>query len=170
MKQNVRLTAFQALSTICFILMGLYCTGQNHSDTFNPDSSKSVSISTFNRIVDNSITLLQTKKLAEISDTDHINIMMCLNTIFMINQRFTGGSYQKLVSICDRKKYAMNIIKVYPNWIQSVGCYQGDAGVYPLFQRKERGIIYFYDFDWRACCLSLIFGLPCYQVGIGRLE
>ena len=114
---------FQSLPTICIVLMGLYCTGQNHSSNFNLDSSKEVSLATFNRIVDNSIIILQTKKLSQISDTDHINIMMCLNTIFIVTQkgsfqkRFTGGNYQKLVSICDEKKYIRNIIKVYPNWI-----------------------------------------------------
>lgn len=107
--------------------MDLYGMGQRSSATFNRDSSRTVSISTFNRIVDHSINLLQTKKLAEISDTDHINIMMCLNTIFMttkkdsFQKRFTGGKYQELESIADKKKYTRNIIKVYPNWIENRG-------------------------------------------------
>jgi hypothetical protein len=127
MKEKVRLTGFQALPTICFVLMGLYCSGQGHSAKIDLDSPKPVSLVTFNRIVDHSIKLLQTKKLADISDTDHINIMMCLNTIFMTKQngsfqkRFTGGNYQALVRISDEKKYTKNVIKVYPNWIENRG-------------------------------------------------
>ena len=117
----------QLLPTICFLLMGLYCAGQNHSSKFNPASSKTVSLATFNYIVNKSIALLRTKKLAEISDTDHIDIMMCLNTIFMATQkdsfqkRFTGGNYQKLVRISEETEYTKNIIKIYPNWTENRG-------------------------------------------------
>jgi hypothetical protein len=49
----------------------------------NGDSSKVVSKLYFNNLVERCITLLATKQLSAITDTDHIQIMMCLNTIFM---------------------------------------------------------------------------------------
>lgn len=82
------------------------------------DTIKSITLSQFDEIVDNSIELLQTKKLSEISDHDHINIMMALNTIFM--RDFKGGHYEQLKVLAD-KKYVREIIKVYKEWIPNRG-------------------------------------------------
>jgi hypothetical protein len=82
------------------------------------DSYKSITLTAFDEIVNHSIELLQTKKLSEIADHDHINIMMALNTIFM--RDFLGGHYKQLKVLAD-KKYVREITKVYKEWIPNRG-------------------------------------------------
>jgi hypothetical protein len=111
----------------CFALVTTHSIAQTNPAEFNPDSSKSISASSFDSLVSNSILLLKTKKLSEISDSDQVNIMMCLNTvIFTISKpsfrnRFTDGKYQSLVRLSEEKDYSRNIIKIYPKWIANRG-------------------------------------------------
>ena len=63
---------------------------------FDPDSSKTISLTEFNHRVDRAIEVLQTKNLAQIADSDHVNIMMCLNTVFMTDSRPSFDSIQRL--------------------------------------------------------------------------
>jgi hypothetical protein len=86
---------------------------------FNRDSSKSISLTEFNKQVNDCIVLLQTKKLKDISDQQHIQIMMCLNTIFI--GRFNGGVYAKLEKIKEKANYEREITKVYKEWIPNRG-------------------------------------------------
>ena len=71
-----------------------------------------------------------------ISDKDHIDIMLCLNTIFLAdimnpgqkikNGRFkTLGRYKTLESLIEEKQYVKNITKVYPDftWNKGMGYY-----------------------------------------------
>ena len=53
------------------------------NNTFDKNLQKSISKVEFDKLVKASILLLQTKELADISNDQHIEIMMCLNTIFM---------------------------------------------------------------------------------------
>ena len=86
---------------------------------FNRDSSIHISLLAFDIQIDKCINLLKEKKLKEISDDEHIEIMMCLNTIFM--RDFKGGHYEQLIQISEEKKYTTDIIKVYPKWIPNRG-------------------------------------------------
>ncbi|EHQ27645.1 hypothetical protein [Mucilaginibacter paludis] len=105
--------------------------GQDADKSFNRDSSKTISLIEFNHRVDRAAELLKTKKLAAIADSDHINIMMCLNTIFMVRKKhsmekaFTGGRYMKLEIIDLKVNYEKDIIKVYPKytWNRGMGYY-----------------------------------------------
>ena len=117
------------------------------------DKQKSISIKEFNQLIDSSIVLLKTKDLKEISDSNHIMIMMCLNTIQMsvdtnLNDRFVGERYATLVSWeTYNKNYMHNITKVYPNWIHNrgMGYYfpklkmevYGTPKLYAIFDVKE---------------------------------
>lgn len=129
---------FIVLQFLICLFISFKSFGQTSSGKFNPDSSKSISLSEFNNLVNKSVTLLKTKKLSQISDLDHVNIMMCLNTIFMttnkesFQQRFSGGMYQRLVRISNNKSYTRNIIKVYPDWVENSG-----EGFYFLKLRME---------------------------------
>lgn len=96
------------------------------ASSFNRDSLKVISKVSFDKLVDASIDLLKTKKLSEISDSGHINIMMCLNTIFMtrdtsFQKRFTSERYKQLKQLVEQKKYSREITKVYPEWIPNRG-------------------------------------------------
>lgn len=79
---------------------------------------KRISLSQFNSKVDRAYTLLSTKKLSDISDSDHINIMMCLNTID-INKYgrkpndLKGNRYLKLEILSLQKNYNRDILKIY---------------------------------------------------------
>ena len=70
-------------------------------------------------MVDNSIKLIQTKELSKIKDKEHIDIMMCLNTIFV--RKLSGGQYQILETVAKEKEYSKNITKVYPEWTPNKG-------------------------------------------------
>ena len=101
------------------------CFGQQTA-RFNLDSLKVITKVQFDRLVDTSISLLQTRKLSDIPDSGHINIMMCLNTIFMAydtiqQKRFRTGRYAKLEQVAELKKYDREIIRVYPEWIPNRG-------------------------------------------------
>ena len=113
---------------IVFILISIGILKLNAQEikNINLDEQKSISKMEFNQLVDSSTTLLKTKALSEISDTNHIMIMMCLNTIPMaldsnLNNRFTGGRYDTLIKWETNKKYTQDIIKVYPKWIPNRG-------------------------------------------------
>lgn len=86
---------------------------------FNRDSSIRISLLDFDKQIDNCINLLKEKTLKEISDEQHIEIMLCLNTIFM--RDFKGGHYDALKQLSEEKKYTTDIIKVYPKWIPNRG-------------------------------------------------
>jgi hypothetical protein len=101
--------------------------GQLSKGGFNPDSSQTISLTEFNNRVERAIKLLQTETLSAISDTDHINIMMCLNTVFMTHKRgtfvkrFSGNMYEQLEMIAHKKNYDRDITNVYPDYIPNRG-------------------------------------------------
>lgn len=78
---------------------------------------KRITLSQFNDKVDRAYSLLSTKKLSDISDRDHINIMMCLNTIDLYKYgRKLGNSqdiYIKLEKLSLQKSYNRDILKIY---------------------------------------------------------
>lgn len=86
---------------------------------FNRDSSQMISKKGFDSLVDQSITLFENKTLEDISDEEHIEIMLCLNTIFM--RDFENGRYEKLELVVSKKEYIKNITKRYPEWIPNRG-------------------------------------------------
>ncbi|TWI95333.1 hypothetical protein JN11_04448 [Mucilaginibacter frigoritolerans] len=108
-------------------LLSNQCFGQNIDKSFNIDSSKTISLIEFNHRVDRATELLRTKELQAISDSDHINIMMCLNTIFMVHKKysiekvFTGGRYKELETAERKVNYEKDIVEVYPKYIWNRG-------------------------------------------------
>ena len=140
--------------------------GQSSKTQFNRDSSQTITLLKFNQRVDRAINLLKTKKLSKISDTDHINIMMCYNTIFMTNKndpghklgelkdstrtiiiyatllRFSGGRYDELENLINGSKYFNKITKIYPDWQPNRG-----MGMYfPKLQMEIDGLPNAYAF------------------------
>jgi hypothetical protein len=85
---------------------------------FNRDSSIKITQADFDQQIDDCIALLQTKPLQDISAEQHIQIMMCLNTIFM--RDFKGGHYNQLKLLGD-ETYVPGITKVYKEWIPNRG-------------------------------------------------
>ncbi|MEO8404916.1 MAG: hypothetical protein ABI480_09980 [Chitinophagaceae bacterium] len=86
---------------------------------FNRDSSSVISRSDFNNLIKNCIALLQTKQLKNITDEEHIQIMICLNTIFM--RQMNEDLYQHFEKITREKNYSRDIINVYPQWFPNLG-------------------------------------------------
>lgn len=86
---------------------------------FNKDSSLSISLKEFDKEIDQCIRWLQTNQLKNITDEQHVQIMMCLNTILM--RDFRGGHYGELNEISEEKDYTRNIITVYTEWIPNRG-------------------------------------------------
>lgn len=104
---------------IGFFLTGFYCLAQTADVKFNRDSSHVISKADFDKLIDTCTLLLQTKQLKDISDAQHIKIMMTLNTIGLKN--FEGGKYEHLEKVSREKNYMKDIIKVYPEWSPNRG-------------------------------------------------
>lgn len=108
--------------SIFLVAMILFISMQNgFAQKRDRDTPKEISRSQFDKLVDTSIVLLQNKKLSDISDSGHINLMMCLNTIFMahdtaFNKLYTGGRYERLKKVVAEKEYLRDITKVYSKW------------------------------------------------------
>ena len=103
--------------------------GQN-SNQVHPDTPKKITLAEFQSRVDRATMLIKTKKLNAISDTDHINIIMCINTIHDVNLSFlepklTAKRYKKFEAALTKVDYSKNIIKVYPifSWNTGLGYY-----------------------------------------------
>jgi hypothetical protein len=133
----------KTLILLWFSLFSFKSFAQTARPDFDIDTSKTITLTEFNQKVDRAVILLKTKPLNEISDTDHVNIMMCWNTIFMAfvkvglktvrlndsekvtlqnyKKRFTGGRYHKLEKVIGKVKYTANLIKIYPEWSRSRG-------------------------------------------------
>ncbi|MCR8562014.1 hypothetical protein KXD93_30445 [Mucilaginibacter sp. BJC16-A38] len=95
---------------------------------FIPDSAhnipKKITWTEFHSRVDRAVKLLQTKELSAISDSDHVNIMLCLNTIFLGNRflkGFNDARCKRLLYVANEKDYKNNIGKVYPEWLFNRG-------------------------------------------------
>ena len=95
------------------------CQAQMHpSAALLAKPPKRITLSQFNSRVDRAYTLLSTKKLSDISDTDHINIIMCLNTIGIYEYGREQGSsgdnrYIKLEILSLQINYNRDILKIY---------------------------------------------------------
>lgn len=101
---------------------------------FNKDSSITITLQDFDYKVQECISLLQTKPLAEINDEQHIQIMMCLHTIYIA--RTYGGHYDELLKTKSEKNYERDIIEVYPDYHITTG-----MGYYfPKIQMQLGGI------------------------------
>ncbi len=104
-------------------MLGSYHSGfgqiNSSKKELNRDISQTILKKDFDSLVDNSIVLLENKTLLEISDEQHIMVIMCLNTVFM--RSFENGRYEKLELISDQKEYMKNIIVRYPDWTPNRG-------------------------------------------------
>jgi len=104
---------------LALIVTTTICYGQKPSQAIvksviNQDSAFTISKEKFDSVIDGAIYLLETKKLKAISDTQHITIMRCFNTLSLLHKKFTGGRYDKLRAFSDG--YAKDIINVYREW------------------------------------------------------
>jgi 5-hydroxyisourate hydrolase-like protein (transthyretin family) len=79
---------------------------------FNRDSSIVISLLNFDKQITDCINLLSKKNLREISDEQHITILM---------RNFRGGLYDEIKQLAEEKKYTEDIIKVYPKWVANRG-------------------------------------------------
>ena len=98
--------------------LGICLEGQAKKPV-NRDSSVSITLSEFDQQVNECIGWLKTKSLKDISDDRHIQIMVCLNTIFMWDLH--GGIYDQLKEVSEKKNYVRDIINVYPEWVPNRG-------------------------------------------------
>jgi hypothetical protein len=102
-----------------------------------------LSATEFDHYVDSCIVLLKTKKLAEISDSGNIFIVLCANTIVYTSvpnsfqRRFVGGRYEEFNRAVFTTSYAWNITSRYPDW-KSTG-----SGLYfPHLQVEYGGLLH----------------------------
>lgn len=119
------------------LLLAIFCMllnssifAQNSKQIIHPDKSKKITLIEFQSRVDRATILLDSKKLNAISDTDHVNIIMCTNTINTVNHSFfepklTTNKYNKFGAMLTKVNYRKNIIKVYPkfSWNTGMGYY-----------------------------------------------
>lgn len=127
------------LTTFVFISLITYSlSAQNKGRPGNDEPSKKISLAEFNKRVDRAVFQLKTKKLLAISDSDHINIIKCWNTITfsrkslylglhhrVAKQRFNGIRYKQLEILASYENYVVNLEKIYPetDWGRGGGIY-----------------------------------------------
>ena len=116
---------------ICLILLISFsnCFCQEKSQDRNV--SKSISKKKFDNLVDSSIKLLKTKLITNISDSENIQIIMCLNTILSAHyktekrfgeKKFQDGRYKELTDLESSKKYGQILAtKIYKDWVPNRG-------------------------------------------------
>jgi hypothetical protein len=108
---------------ICCLLTVRKSFGQEyHRRPDTPAAPKQIALIDFNQRVDRAIKLLETKKLSAISDSDHINIMMCINTVFLSDlhkKKSSDHRYMKLLVL--DVNYSFDIRKVYPDYMFNTG-------------------------------------------------
>jgi len=141
------------LTIIILVLFHNNSKGQTNEGKIKTDSSKTITLSELNIRVDRAILLLKTKQLLEISDSDHINIMLCNNTISHyidknLEIRLIGGRYRRFMKMMDKTNYVTEILKVYPNYMSNKGLgwyfpelkmeLNGLPGDYAMFNIKEK--------------------------------
>jgi hypothetical protein len=86
---------------------------------FNRDHFFSITKAAFHAQVDSCISWIKEKPLAALSDEQHVQVMYCLNTIFM--RRLESGNYGVLLQLVEQMRYTFDIIKIYPEWIPNRG-------------------------------------------------
>lgn len=104
---------------VTFASISTYDTVLLDKVPFNRDSSIRITLTAFDKKIESCIDLLKVKTIKEISEEQHIEIMMCLNTIFM--RDFKGGHYEELRQLSEKKTYTTEIIKLYPKWTPNRG-------------------------------------------------
>ena len=111
-------------------------TKQFHVDSAE-NIAKRITFAEFDRRINGAIKLLQTKDLSKITDSDHVNIIMCLNTIFMnsLGEKFKRLHCKKLLWISNKVDYMHKIDKIYPNWIFN----RGMGHYYPKIKKELYG-------------------------------
>lgn len=144
-KKSIALFALMAFLFTTETSFGQYFT---HYDSlkFDRDKQTHITLSEFYNRVDKATKLLETKSLSNISDKDHINIIMCLNTIAFckhtikgVDKRFLNTKCKKFESVADKKKYSDSIRKIYPE-IPSRGLGQ----YFPKLKTELYGTPYLY--------------------------
>lgn len=136
---------------LCFLITGR-CFGQEiHYRSGIIDTSQRITLNSFKYRVDRAIKLLETKKLSAISDTDHVNIMMCINTFEFSNVKNNKSikpRYNTLISLLVSTQHLVNIKKIYPTytWNHGMGLYfpklkmelLGMPSAYAQFEVEEK--------------------------------
>ena len=104
----------------------------------NTDSAKqtpyamNLSAQKFDSLVDSCTTLLETEKVSTISDSGHVYIILCSNTIFYTrireskhcDQRFAGGRYERFKNALLQSSYVWNLCKQYAQCMRLYQRYQ----------------------------------------------
>lgn len=80
------------------------------------DYAATITIKEFNFLVDGCIKLLQTKQLVEMSDSEHKQIILCINT--RSSRCEHCGDFSSLLL---EKSYFDKILTIYPDWLPSLG-------------------------------------------------
>lgn len=119
-----------------------------HRHTINTSKSPEISLAEFNKRIERITLLLKTKNVKDISDADHINIMMCSNTIkFEYNNPclvVAARRYWLVLILLDKLKYSQELRTKYPknDWSRGGGLYvdklnmeiDGLPGDYAIFK------------------------------------
>lgn len=78
----------------------------------------------FDSIVTDGVKLLKNKKLSEISDDQHRNIIRAYNRIWISKReirKYSTGDYLELDKTLSQPSYSKNMLKIYPEWSPNRG-------------------------------------------------
>jgi len=119
-----------AKMVILVFLIFLMATGNAQFVTpiSNADSfSITLSRAEFETLVDSCTWLLKSKKITEISDSGHIYIILCKNTIFYsrknksVKKRFEGDKFENYSHLLNDSGYVKKLGDIYTDWQTNKG-------------------------------------------------
>jgi hypothetical protein len=116
---------------VLFLAVMWRVKAQENKVISNLDSPQTVTLSQFNRLIDSCTFLLRTTPISKISDSGHIYIIKCSNTIEYASvqksgeRRFKGSRYQDFMKLLLKKNYLYKIAAIYPidKWNSRSGYY-----------------------------------------------
>lgn len=112
-----------------FILISIFnfsniSFGQTTRSKMKCDSAFSISYNEFEKIVIESLKLLENKKLKSIKISDHQKMIRAYNTIWIDrvkDARLNSKNIKSLEKIMGNREYIRKVVKVFPKWVPNRG-------------------------------------------------
>ena len=105
----------------CFSVVAL---GQSKQLKMKCDSVFTINYGNFSKIVDESLKLLEKKKLELIKISEHQKMIRAYNTIWITqnnDSRLKASKFQSLEKLMGNPEYIRKMLKVFPKWVPNRG-------------------------------------------------
>ena len=110
--------------SIFFTLISPFSFSQTEQSKMICDSAFVLTSKQFDSVVNKSLTLLNNKKLSDITADEHRAIIRSFNTIWMFEfdaPKYKKAIYGGLMAVLEKDNYSTAILKLYPGWCPNKG-------------------------------------------------